>query len=778
MKFTIKAVLISILIASAVHAADLYRIRVASPAAADHFNQVNLQPISRLLDGYLVLADAPAAAALAEELGAELIARDISINELAFDLRPDRKNVDQYPLLFEDGAVRLYRVPTDLLTTSRVQLDLAPATILRAAISFTETRPINRKAIVAGADLDSLIALVRQDSLQAYVSRLQAFGQRVTGTDSNYAAQVWTRAKFQSFGYDSVYYDTFTTSIYGLPKVVRNVVAVKLGTRFPDRYIVVGGHQDAVPGSPGADDNGSGTAGTLEIARVLAGIESYVSIVFIAFDGEEQGLYGSNHFADAAGARGDSIEFMLNMDMIAHYQNSNQANLYSGPDLSLTNLWTQLADSLVGISATFAGVANNSDHAGFVNNGYTAVFVHEYVFSTVYHSSNDNMTYMNFNYMTKMVKASLATVYAGMLNVSAPAFEFVYTPGAPEYLFAGKDTTIALTLVSKNNAAAVPGSGRLHYSINSGVYLETPLTELALGEYQLTLPSLDCGDTLRFYVTIEETSIGQIADRSALAPYQPVTVTETAVTFADNFQSDLGWTTEVLGATAGTWQRGVPVNDPSWAYTPATDADGSGNCYLTQNTMGNSDVDNGAVRLTSPAFDLTPQGSVSYYYFLTLTNTAGDVDRLLVEMNDGQSANWMQVALHISDTGREWLWNKITSSQIAAAGLDMTANMKIRFTANDANPQSVVEAGIDGFNATTFDCIGGPSYLCGDANNDELVTISDAVYLIGYIFAGGPAPVPPAAGDCDCSGAINISDAVYLINYIFSGGSAPCAACS
>ncbi len=778
MKFSLKVLLISILVASAVHAADLYRVRVSSPADADHFNQINFQPISRLLDGYLVLADAPAAAALTEEHAAELIARDVAITELAFDLRRDRKNAGQYPLLFEDGAVRLYRVPTNLLAASRVQLDLAPATVLRGAISYAETRPIDRKAIAAGADLDSLITLVRQDSLQAYVNRLQAFGQRVTGTDSNFAAQVWTRAKFQSFGYDSVYYDTFTTSIYGLPKVVRNVVAVKLGTRFPNRYIVVGGHQDAVPGSPGADDNGSGTAGTLEIARVLAGVESYISIVFIAFDAEEQGLYGSNHFADAAGARGDSIEFMLNMDMIAHYENSNQANLYSGPDLSLTNLWTQLADSLVGISATFAGVANNSDHAGFVNNGYTATFVHEYIFSTEYHSSTDSTTYMNFNYMTKMVKASLATVYAGMLNVSAPAFEFVYTPGAPEYLFAGKDTTIGLTLVSKNNAAAVPGSGRLHYSINSGAYLETPLTELALGEYELTLPALDCGDTLRFYVTIEETSIGLIADRSALAPYQPVTVTETAVTFADNFQLDLGWMAETIGATAGAWQRGVPVNDPSWEYTPATDADGSGSCYLTQNIMGNSDVDNGAVRLTSPVFDLSPQGSVSYYYFLTLTNTTGNVDRLLVEMNDGQSTNWMQVALHISDTGREWVWNKITSSQIAAAGLSMTAGMKIRFTANDANTQSVVEAGIDGVDVTTFDCVSGPSYVCGDANDDELVTISDAVYLIGYIFSGGPAPVPPAAGDCDCSGALNISDAVYLISYILSGGPAPCAACS
>ncbi len=70
-----------------------------------------------------------------------------------------------------------------------------------------------------------------------------------------------------------------------------------------------------------------------------------------------------------------------------------------------------------------------------------------------------------------------------------------------------------------------------------------------------------------------------------------------------------------------------------------------------------------------------------------------------------------------------------------------------------------------------------PPYLCGDADGSDNVTISDAVYLINYIFSGGPAPDPLLAGDADCSSSVTISDAVALINYIFSGGSAPCAAC-
>lgn len=66
---------------------------------------------------------------------------------------------------------------------------------------------------------------------------------------------------------------------------------------------------------------------------------------------------------------------------------------------------------------------------------------------------------------------------------------------------------------------------------------------------------------------------------------------------------------------------------------------------------------------------------------------------------------------------------------------------------------------------------------CGDANGDGLVNITDAVFLITYIFNGGPAPDPLESGDCDCDELVNISDAVYLIQYIFSSGPAPCANC-
>jgi hypothetical protein len=62
----------------------------------------------------------------------------------------------------------------------------------------------------------------------------------------------------------------------------------------------------------------------------------------------------------------------------------------------------------------------------------------------------------------------------------------------------------------------------------------------------------------------------------------------------------------------------------------------------------------------------------------------------------------------------------------------------------------------------------------GDANGDCFVDISDAVYLIAYIFSGGSAPIPYRAGDVNCDDIVDISDVVYLIAYIFSGGYPPC----
>jgi hypothetical protein len=95
----------------------------------------------------------------------------------------------------------------------------------------------------------------------------------------------------------------------------------------------------------------------------------------------------------------------------------------------------------------------------------------------------------------------------------------------------------------------------------------------------------------------------------------------------------------------------------------------------------------------------------------------------------------------------------------------------VRARALDANNQIG-----DSYWLMKYDC--SATLKPGDADNDGLITISDAAYLVSYIFGGGPAPKPSlSAGDADCNGFVDISDAVYLINYIFGSGPAPCAGC-
>jgi len=66
------------------------------------------------------------------------------------------------------------------------------------------------------------------------------------------------------------------------------------------------------------------------------------------------------------------------------------------------------------------------------------------------------------------------------------------------------------------------------------------------------------------------------------------------------------------------------------------------------------------------------------------------------------------------------------------------------------------------------------SYICGDANNDGDVNVSDAVWVVNYVFVGGDPPDPFEAGDANCDGEVNVSDAVWIVNWVFVGGNDPC----
>lgn len=95
-----------------------------------------------------------------------------------------------------------------------------------------------------------------------------------------------------------------------------NVIGRMAGTTLPDEQVLITAHYDHIEGCPGADDNGSGVAGLLESARVLAEGQAERSLVFACWDEEEAGLVGSEAWVSEAAARGDQVVTVFNYEMI------------------------------------------------------------------------------------------------------------------------------------------------------------------------------------------------------------------------------------------------------------------------------------------------------------------------------------------------------------------------------------------------------------------------------------------------------------------------------
>jgi hypothetical protein len=66
-----------------------------------------------------------------------------------------------------------------------------------------------------------------------------------------------------------------------------------------------------------------------------------------------------------------------------------------------------------------------------------------------------------------------------------------------------------------------------------------------------------------------------------------------------------------------------------------------------------------------------------------------------------------------------------------------------------------------------------PGYTVGDANGDGIIDVTDAIYVLNYLFKGGPAPDPLEAGDANCDSIVDVTDAIFILNYLFKGGPEP-----
>jgi hypothetical protein len=189
---------------------------------------------------------------------------------------------------------------------------------------------------------------------------------------------------------------------------------------------------------------------------------------------------------------------------------------------------------------------------------------------------------MNFEYMTRMVKASLATVYqVNELYIPLPGLTFNYPNGVPFMLSPGAPETFQVQINGSSGGVLIPESGYLWYSVDGRQPIGVPMTYLGGGFYDATIPAQECDSRVDFYVSADETTSGTFYDPDTAHPHIAIVATEMTTLFEDNFETDRGWT--VSGdATDGQWNRGVPVGGGDRG-DPPTDYDGSGQCYLTDN---------------------------------------------------------------------------------------------------------------------------------------------------------------------------------------------------
>ncbi|MGH3368168.1 MAG: M28 family metallopeptidase [Nocardioidaceae bacterium] len=187
-------------------------------------------------------------------------------------------------------------------------------------------------------ELREILAAIDQSRIEASVRKLASFGTRHTLSsqdDPNRgigAARDWIFQEMQGYAEQSNGRMTVELQSYvqepasriPTPTRITNVVATLRGSKYPERVYVVSGHydsrvtdvMDATSDSPGADDDASGTAISMELARLMAARRPEATIVFAAVAGEEQGLYGARHMAQQYKNAGTDVQAMLTNDIV------------------------------------------------------------------------------------------------------------------------------------------------------------------------------------------------------------------------------------------------------------------------------------------------------------------------------------------------------------------------------------------------------------------------------------------------------------------------------
>jgi len=273
-----------------------------------------------------------------------------------------------------------------------------------------------------------LVDEVNADTLEKNVQWLQDMGTRFALADNRKEVAKKIKERFIQYGCTNTTLDSFfiTKSYSGIVYNTwqYNVVATIEGIEYPDSICIMGGHYDsiiqnsvALNTAPGANDNASGVAAALEVARVINKNEftPKTTLKFIAFGAEELGLFGSYDYATKLYNDQKKVKMMLNNDMIAYWpltESGMRVNIIDYPnsiDLRLS------AEKACELYTTIQTYNNNryqaySDSYPFFLKGYEAIFFISNADDPNYHTLNDIVGYCNFNFCREVTNISCALI--------------------------------------------------------------------------------------------------------------------------------------------------------------------------------------------------------------------------------------------------------------------------------------------------------------------------------------------------------------------------------
>lgn len=279
----------------------------------------------------------------------------------------------------------------------------------------------------------SVVEQCSQTNITNNLTAYESLGLKRRGTPALQNTLDWLKSKYTSFGYTVSQIEEDPYTYTGSTAICKNLVVTKVGTLYPNTFVILCGHYDSIGGT-GTNDNGSGLVSILETARLLRTIPTDYSIKFINFSGEEDGLYGSKHYVNSI-VNGTTpkmdIRLVLNLDEVGGVAGltndtitceSDQNNSPSTNNAQSSIIANELI-TCVGLYSplnTLLSYAYASDYMSFQSNNEIITGLFETHETTHKHTNTDLLIYMDPVYNYNVAKATIgATMHFAVAATSA-----------------------------------------------------------------------------------------------------------------------------------------------------------------------------------------------------------------------------------------------------------------------------------------------------------------------------------------------------------------------